>query len=130
MSQPQWFSRVLASHRRVAIVGGPSTGKTTLAATVTDRPVFGTDDTMALPWSDVPGAVISKARELGDAWVIEGVQVARALRKGLVPDVVVVLDEAHGALTTGQAAMGKAVHTVLGEWSATNRTVPVVRGQS
>jgi polynucleotide 5'-kinase involved in rRNA processing len=36
---PQEFQQVLASHKRIAIVGGPKTGKTTLAKTVTDRPV-------------------------------------------------------------------------------------------
>src|SRR5262245_4436614 len=39
-----WFDDVLGKYSRVAIVGGPRTGKTTLSATVSDRPVIHTDD--------------------------------------------------------------------------------------
>jgi hypothetical protein len=122
---PHWFRDFISMHDRVAIVGGPRSGKTTLAASVTDRPVFGTDDLMALPWEDVPRAVIEKAETLGSRWVIEGVQVARSLRKGLCPDAVLVLRGSHGGLTPGQSAMSKGIDSVLREWHGVNRSAIV-----
>ena len=129
MIAPAWFADILATYPRVAVSGGPSSGKTTLASSVTDRPVLSTDDFMALPWSDVPHAVMNQAKGMGDRWVIEGVQVARALRKGLTPDVVVHLEGAHVTLTTGQDAMTKGVRTVFSEWvgmNAVSKRIPVV----
>ncbi len=128
MVAPAWFGAVLSRYKRIAIVGGPRVGKSTLAARVTDRPVFSTDEFMGTPWDDVPGAVNAKADTQGASWVVEGVQVARALRKGLKPDVVVYLDgPAHEALSTGQEAMAKAVATVFDEWNAGNAKTPVIR---
>lgn len=46
---------ILSQFRRVAIAGGPRTGKTTLAAAVTDRRVIATDDYMGKPWADIRG---------------------------------------------------------------------------
>jgi hypothetical protein len=128
---PPWFADILSRYDRVAISGGPDAGKSTLAGTVTDRPVFGTDDTIATHrWEDVPGAVISKSKELGDRWVIEGVQVPRALRKGLSPDVVIHLEGSYVPHNTMQASMGKAIATVLEDYIALRAAavrVPVIR---
>jgi adenylate kinase family enzyme len=122
-----WFATVLSRYQRIAIVGGPKTGKTTLAGSVTDRPTFSTDEFMGIPWGDIPRAVAMKAGSLGPSWVVEGVQVARALRKGLVTDAVIHLNgPAHVSLTPMQAAMAKAVTSVFEEWNAENTRVPVV----
>ena len=109
---------ILAQHRRVAIVGGPHTGKSTFARSVRDRPVIATDDYINLPWEDVPAKVIEAAGAAGPAFVVEGVQAARALRKGLEVDAVIVLTQPKTELTPGQAAMGKGVMTVFNEWQA------------
>lgn len=100
-------------------------GKSTLAATVSDRRVIGTDDYKSLPWSNVPHKMIADVAGL-DSFVIEGVQVARALRKGLRVDAVVYLTAPKVRdRKPGQIAMAKGVRTVFDEWNASNESVPV-----
>jgi hypothetical protein len=125
LSQPDWFRDALESYQRVAIVGGPKTGKTTLAATVTDRTVLGTDELIGMDWSALSAEVVRRGIGL-KRFVFEGVRVAHALRKGLVVDAVVWLGQPKGELTAGQVAMHKAVRTVLAEWRVTHRDVPVI----
>jgi hypothetical protein len=109
---------------RVAIVGGPRCGKTTLADWISPgAPVRHTDDLKDThEWSAASEEV---SRWLGgkEPVVIEGVRVAHALRKFLAAhpgdekpcDVVYWAKKPHVPLTPGQAAMGKAVRTVFGE---------------
>lgn len=59
------FQAMASRYRRIAIVGGPRTGKTTLSQVVTDRPVIATDDFMGAPWEEVPSRVIARAQEAG-----------------------------------------------------------------
>jgi SPP1 gp7 family putative phage head morphogenesis protein len=118
---------LLREHARVAIVGGPKTGKTTLATKyVTDRPLISTDKFMGLAeWDKIPGCVINEC-ERQARFVVEGVQVARALRAGLVVDAVLYLDDAKAERLKGQASMAKAVDTIFSEWRDKNRTTPVI----
>jgi hypothetical protein len=125
VTQPDWFREALEQYSRIAIVGGPKTGKTTLAATVSDRTVLGTDELIGLEWSALSAEVVRRGAEL-DRFVFEGVRVAHALRKGLTVDVVVWLSESREPLTVRQIAMRKAVVTVLTEWRLTHRDVPVI----
>lgn len=116
---PQEFQQVLASHKRIAIVGGPKTGKTTLAKTVTDRPVYHNDDGKHIPWEDQPeywkGQVAGQ-----DSFVLEGVQAARALRKGLQVDAVIELDKPWVELNKGQASMHKGHKKIFGDVLSAN----------
>jgi KaiC/GvpD/RAD55 family RecA-like ATPase len=124
---------------RIVICGGPRTGKTTLArqlAIEATRSIAGalsierhSDDLIAelahlgkdawsegsrrvTEWLDAPGP-----------WIIEGVALARALRKwreahpGEPPPVdrVIRLTTPHVELTKGQAAMAKGEETVWAE---------------
>lgn len=109
---------------RVVIVGGPGTGKTTLAYKLdaTGRNVRSTDELVGvLEWSELSAEVATWFTP--DAtWVIEGVATARALRKWLAqnPDaaldaVVVLTGRAFVELNKGQAAMHKGVATVWNE---------------
>jgi adenylate kinase family enzyme len=109
---------------RIAIVGGPRTGKTTLAATVTDRPIIHTDDYIGVGWDAAPEVLNATAR-MHERFVIEGVQVARCLRKGLEVDHVIVLLSAKRLRTPRQVAMAKGVYTVFREWRGANPHIPV-----
>ena len=116
---------VLGSYARVAIVGGPRTGKTTLSLEVTDRPVFHTDDTKGLPWSDQPAIWLERVGT-EPRFLIEGVQVARCLRKGLQVDAIVYLSVPYRALTPGQEALHKGVGSVFRDYLGMERgIVPV-----
>jgi hypothetical protein len=111
---------------RLAIMGGPKTGKTTLANTIPCEPglrILHTDDAMRLGWSE--------CSEYCSYWfnepsvVVEGVAVARSLRKwlernptGKPCDEIVYLTKPHVPLTKGQAAMAKGVETVFVEIEA------------
>jgi hypothetical protein len=118
------FPAILAAHRRVAIAGGPRTGKTTIAATVSDRPVISTDSYMDMPWGDIPHKVIA---DIGDAeaFVVEGVQVARTLRKGLKVDAVVYLTRPKAEVKREHVAMAKGIATVMRDWLPGAHGVPV-----
>lgn len=122
---PAWFADILSKHPRVAVTGGPKTGKTTLCAGVTDRPVLHTDDFKHLEWSEASQAVVLASNDTRGSLVIEGVAVPRALRKGMQVDAVVMLDGAHEPLSKGQAAMAAGVWTVLQKWREANPDVLV-----
>jgi dephospho-CoA kinase len=127
-AQQTQFLEILREHKRVGIVGGPRTGKTTLASLVRDRPVIGTDRFKdEVSWDDTPASIIAEA-EKHESVVIEGVMVARALRKGLPLDAIIYLtrpkvDESE--LKQGHRSMAKGVQTVFREWRAGHLDVPV-----
>lgn len=114
---------------RIAITGGPRTGKTTLASGIDDADDAGgfrvrhTDDLIGkLDWSDA-SAEVSRWMDESGPWIIEGVAVSRALRKWMANhpgerppvDRVIYLSEPHEELTKGQAAMAKGVRKVHDE---------------
>src|SRR6185369_15748021 len=111
--------------RRLVIVGGPHVGKTTLSERLSVE--YGitnnhhSDDVKHLGWSDSSEFASKWFDEPGD-WIIEGVQMARALRKWLAAnpgkplDVdVVTLSNPFDTLLKGQESMAKGVFTVLKE---------------
>ncbi|KKL72240.1 hypothetical protein LCGC14_2086930 [marine sediment metagenome] len=114
---------VFERYARVVVVGGPAAGKSTMTANL-QRPVIHTDDLMELPWAEVPEALIAAVCE-HPRWCMEGVQTARALRKGLECDAVIVIKGWLRPLTPRQIGMHKAIRTVLADWLATDPTVPV-----
>lgn len=116
---------VATAHDRIAIVGGPRSGKTTLSNTIRDRPVYHGDDYAHLGWSEASEYLAVVVNEAPGPLVVEGVSVPRALRKGMRVDAVVVLEGSHVELTPGQASMAKGVWTVFAEWRAANPEIPV-----
>lgn len=117
------LDEILRMHKRIAIAGGPLTGKTTIAVGVSDRPVYHTDEYMDLPWSEQPLQWLTRL-ENEPCYVLEGVQVPRTLRKGLQVDAVVWLEEAKVQISPKQTSMAKAVRTVYNEWRSNNQEIP------
>ncbi len=107
-------------------------GKSTLSQLVSDRLMlpaasheFLPDGITHRPWPEVPYKIIIDTTGCA-AFVVEGVHVARALRKGLEVDAVVYLTRPKvKERKPGQVAMAKGVRTVFDEWHAANRHVPV-----
>jgi adenylate kinase family enzyme len=107
---------------RIAIIGSPRAGKTTLALQLgrTDGlPVLHTDDLIDLGWSAVSERVALELL-LQQALILEGVAVVRGLRKALVrqgPPVerCIVLERPRVQLTCGQRAMQRGCARILAE---------------
>jgi hypothetical protein len=117
---------------RIAIVGGPRTGKTQAARAValatglpravalaTGLPLVSTDDFIDLGWS-VASQHVADLLADGAPRIVEGVAVARALRKALRDrpeerpvDRLVILSVPKVEQTTGQRIMASGVDTVL-----------------
>lgn len=123
---PTWLPPLLRIYPRIAITGGPKAGKSTLAALVKTRPIIHTDDFAKLGWSEASAAVVKHCNELPPYFLVEGVAVPRALRKGLKVDCVIWLVGAHDTLTVPQESMAKACKTVFEEWRGLNPDAIVV----
>jgi hypothetical protein len=123
------FEAVLAKFDRIAIAGGPKVGKTRVfAAKVKDRPIIHTDDFMGdggqQAFLDAPRAIMAEVQSKR-RFVVEGVQVARALRRGLRVDAVVWLDTPLEQLTPGRESQRIGVKKVFNEWARMNTGVPI-----
>lgn len=123
---------------RILITGWPRTGKTTFSTNIpcphlgnphlgdcacSEVPIRHTDDLIGkLDWSAASAEVAKWMEDPGD-WIIEGVSVARALRKyheahpGEPPPCyrLIYLRTPHVELNTRQAGMGKGVDSVMAE---------------
>jgi len=111
----------------LAIAGGPRSGKTTLATELALRSgtaLLSTDDLIGLGWSEASQAVAARMLTASADLIVEGVAVARAIRKALAQaagrpcDRLVLLAGRRreaGPASPGQAAMAKGVDTVLAE---------------
>lgn len=117
----------LQTYPRIAIVGGPRTGKTTSAVRLAQWDawpgcqVLHADSVIHLGWSEASAEVANWLEEPGGI-IVEGVAVPRALRKwlgrdlpGKPVDIVAILTRPFIALTPGQERMAKGVATVLAE---------------
>ena len=121
---PKALADLLAKYPRIAIAGGPRTGKTMLAGRVTDRPVLLAKDFELFGIEAAPVAMIA-ATSSRERFVIEGVWVARALRKGMAVDAVIYLHRPRVKRIPGQIRMAKGVHTVFKQWRETDKETSV-----
>lgn len=109
------MEQILERSERVAITGPPRCGKSALLDGVRDRPVLSTDRFRQTPWSEIPAEVLRWCRGRTH-WVVEGCQVARALRRGLWCSAVLWLDRPLSTLDRGQKTMAKTVHKVFNDF--------------
>ena len=110
---------------RIALCGGPQVGKTTLAKQF-DRPRIHSDDTKPYGWDQVPYEIIARCQQAGPKFVCEGVQVVRALRKGLEVDCAVWIDGPKVVRLKGQEAMAKGNLTIWLDWRAHCARPPIL----
>lgn len=107
--------------KRTVIVGGPRTGKTTLAETL-GAPVIHTDTHITVGNFSAQSDAAVRHFDIPGDWTLEGVTAVRALRKWLEShpegkpcDTVIHLARPHVSLTGGQATLGKGCETVWRE---------------
>lgn len=109
--------------RRIVIIGGPHVGKTTLSHRLRDEcgitNTHHSDDIKHLAWSDSSEFASRWFSEQGD-FIVEGVQMARALRKWLAANPgqpldidIVFLTKPQTLLLKGQEGMAEGVKTVF-----------------
>lgn len=118
------YPDLLKTYKRIAICGGSRTGKTTLAMSVPHELLVHTDQYMSLPWDKVPLVILERLAGV-PSFVLEGVQAARTLRKGLEVDCVIWLDRPYERLDPKQQAFAKSIRTVFDDWRSANWNVPV-----
>lgn len=110
--------------KRTLILGGPRTGKSTLAGELAaGRPVYRTDQLVGThEWSAASDAVVKWFDTLPGDFVIEGVTVVRGLRKwlklhpaGLPADEFIWLKSPRETLSPGQLSMYRGTLTIMDE---------------
>lgn len=112
--------------KRIAIAGGPRTGKTTLAAKLDEggngKHVYHTDSVKDEDWSQASLIASRWFDEVDGPLIVEGVRVPHALRKWLEKhkddgqkpvDVLYILEEPKAEQTPKQEQMGKGAKTVV-----------------
>jgi len=117
---------LLEKYDRVALTGVVNSGKSLLLdyADIGGRKVVHTDDLRETPFEEKP-ARIKDELEGEDKFILAGMQVPRALRKGLEVDAVVWLNLPRKRLTARQAGFSKGARTVLDKWRKENPAIPV-----
>lgn len=110
----------------IAIAGGARTGKTTLGtamALTSGTALLSTDSLIPLGWSEASQAAAARILTTQSDLIVEGVAVARALRKALAQSnqrpcdrlIVLCTIRRPGVIAGSIVAQAKGVWTVLGE---------------
>jgi adenylate kinase family enzyme len=108
---------------RIAIIGAPRAGKTTLAEELRHTlgwPILHTDDLAPLGWS-AASAEAARALHSTAHLILEGVAAVRALRKALAAcscppcERCIILERPRLPLTRHQLAMARGCATMLAE---------------
>lgn len=106
----------LPAYNRIAVAGGPLTGKSLISDTILDRPHVATDTYMHLPW-DEQASAISLALEGLDRFLLTGVRTGAVLMHGLKVDTAVWLDIPLQPLTKEQETMRRGARTMFQRWA-------------
>ncbi len=132
---------------RIAICGGPRTGKSTYASKLAQelgielfstgkKALVATDNFMGVGWANVPRLVMERLSELDD-WILEGTQATRVLRhwyrtapETLKLDRVHFFEQPWVIRNGGQNAMAKGVRTIWQEVrpELIRRGIPILYG--
>ena len=108
---------IIERYDRVALVGGPNSGKTTATQSVRGRPVIHATKFHGMGWKNQPGLIRAEVKNQS-RFVVEGVQVARALRKGLKVDAAIWMNPIPGRQSRKQETMTKGIKKIFLEWWA------------
>lgn len=96
--------------KKIAIIGRPGVGKTYLAnklAKDQNLKNISTDDYIgSVPFEDVPTKIMTDLETVDQDYVVEGVQVARMIKKGFKPDKIYIV-EANTRLEPKHKALAK-----------------------
>lgn len=120
----------LHRYPRIAIAGGPRTGKTTLAdefRRLADEfrlravpPIYRTDDFLGYDRGEMLRDIRSMLRG-ADEFIIEGCQVAWLLRAGLEVDAALYLGQPVAPRTPEQHRFARSIYEVYSRWADKER---------
>jgi hypothetical protein len=128
--------------QRICIIGGPHTGKTTLAAQLGGGDhgyaLISADDHIGMEWSAASRHIADLMRDTEPPWLAEGVALVRAIRKRQRDDkdpkpcdLVILLRQVWTPLTLdGQRSMAAGHKTIWGSiaWEVEKKAgIPVLR---
>lgn len=120
--------------KKIAIVGRPKVGKTTLAnklAKELDIALFHTDDSIGkVSFTDAHNHWIEQLRDK-ESYIVEGVQVSRMLRKGhsegsWKPDKLIIVDASH-PVKSKHRGLASLCKDPVEQWCEANPDVEVER---
>jgi hypothetical protein len=107
------------NYNKIAIVGRPRVGKSTLAERIAlDRPIIATDDFIgSVPFGAIPEAVLGAVRAR-ERYIMEGVQTCRLLAHySFRPDLVIIVD-ADIPVDPKHAGLATLNKNKINEWKA------------
>lgn len=103
------YQDILKKYKRVAVIGGPITGKSIVTDNTTDRPVIHSDQYSGRAWSEHSTAVKDACSGL-DTFVVAGIAADRAIRKGLEVDAIIHCKRQRASYPKkGQATLKKQI---------------------
>ncbi len=102
------IDEILKTYKRVAVVGGPVTGKSIVTEKVTDRPVYHSDDYAGTEWSE-RSQILKDACEPHESFVVAGIAADRAVRKGLEVDAIIHCKTPRAVYKKGQKTLKKQI---------------------
>lgn len=102
------IDEILKRYKRVAVIGGPVTGKTIVTGKVNDRPVYHSDTYETAGWSE-RSQILKDACQPHESFVVAGVAADRAVRKGLEVDAIIHCTDARQPLKKGQRVLKRQI---------------------
>ena len=108
---------LLSWHDRLLFAGVPWSGKSTVAARVTDRLVVHTDDFIAAGWDEAPKAAAAEVVGVR-RFVVEGVRALATLREGVEVDAVVWLPVVLREMSVTEERFARGRQTNFDKWLA------------
>lgn len=122
------------SKKKIAIAGRPGVGKTTLAKKLAEQMglrLYHTDDLIGVvPFKDANDAMIKQLSDK-ESFIVEGVQVARMLRKGhrdqtFKPDKLIIVDSDQ-PVENRHKGLASLNHDPIEQWVLANPDVEIER---
>lgn len=114
------MATALRAHDRIAVAGGPLSGKSLITDTLMEWPFIRTDDYKHLAWDQQVLAVTLACKPL-PRFILSGVRTGSVLLAGLEVDIAAWLDTPIHRLSRPQETMRKGCKSIFLTWARQTR---------